>query len=50
VPKGELLGALLAYRTLYYLVPLIVASVTYVFVEARAKALAHDPLRPPDLR
>jgi len=46
MPKGELLGALLAYRTLYYLIPLIVASVTYLYVEARAKALAHDPLRP----
>ncbi|KQV99534.1 lysylphosphatidylglycerol synthase domain-containing protein [Rhizobacter sp. Root1221] len=39
VPKGELLGALLAYRAVYYLGPLIVATVTFLFVEARAKAL-----------
>lgn len=43
VPKGELLGALLAYRTLYYLGPLIVATATYLFVEARAKALRNAP-------
>lgn len=39
VPKGELLGALLAYRAVYYLGPLIVATATFLFVEARAKAL-----------
>jgi len=43
VPKGELLGALLAYRAIYYLVPLSVATVAYLFVESRAKALAEDP-------
>lgn len=38
VPKGELLGALLAYRAVYYLGPLLLATVAYLAVEARAKA------------
>lgn len=39
VPKGELLGALLAYRAVYYLGPLVLATAAYLLVEARAKAL-----------
>lgn len=39
VPQGKLLGALLAYRALYYLLPLIVASLFYVVTELRAKRL-----------
>jgi hypothetical protein len=37
LPPAELLGALLAYRALYYLVPLGVASVAYAVTEARAR-------------
>ena len=37
LPLGQLLAALLTYRALYYLAPLVAASVLYVLVEARAK-------------
>lgn len=37
VPKHELLGALLAYRAIYYLLPLGAALVVYLVMEARAK-------------
>lgn len=39
VPEGKLLGALLAYRAIYYLLPLIVASLFYVATELRARRL-----------
>lgn len=35
--QGTLVAALLAYRTLYYLIPLIVAVITYLVLEKRAK-------------
>ncbi|WP_295984111.1 lysylphosphatidylglycerol synthase domain-containing protein [uncultured Variovorax sp.] len=37
VPQAQLLGALLAYRGLYYLLPLAVAALAYLFTEARAR-------------
>lgn len=37
VPQGELLAALLAYRGLYYLLPLAAAAVLYFFMESRGK-------------
>lgn len=37
MPRHELLAALLAYRALYYLIPLAVATLVYFIVEARAK-------------
>jgi hypothetical protein len=37
VPQAELLGALLAYRAVYYLAPLGVALVLYLLMEARAR-------------
>jgi glycosyltransferase 2 family protein len=40
LPRNELLAALLAYRLLYYLAPLAVATLAYLGVEARAKKLA----------
>jgi len=46
VPHGELLGALFAYRAIYYLAPMIVATAMYLFVEVRAKALAQELARP----
>ena len=36
-PQGALLGALLAYRAIYYLLPLILAALTYVATELRAR-------------
>jgi uncharacterized membrane protein YbhN (UPF0104 family) len=36
VPHHELLGALLAYRALYYLLPLLLAVTMYLVLEARA--------------
>jgi uncharacterized membrane protein YbhN (UPF0104 family) len=39
VPQATLLGALLAYRGLYYLLPLAVALVAYLVTEARARRL-----------
>jgi uncharacterized membrane protein YbhN (UPF0104 family) len=39
VPKATLLGALLAYRGLYYLLPLAIALVAYLATEARARRL-----------
>jgi uncharacterized membrane protein YbhN (UPF0104 family) len=42
MPKSELLAALLMYRAIYYLIPLMVATVVYLLVEARAKAIARS--------
>ena len=39
VPQGQLLGALLAYRAIYYLAPLGVATVAYAITEARARSM-----------
>ncbi|MET3494011.1 lysylphosphatidylglycerol synthase domain-containing protein [Variovorax boronicumulans] len=39
VAEAKLLGALLAYRGLYYLLPLMVALVAYLVTELRAKRL-----------
>jgi uncharacterized membrane protein YbhN (UPF0104 family) len=35
--QGELLAALLAYRVIYYLAPLVVAGILYFVVSARAR-------------
>lgn len=40
VPPTELLAALLTYRAIYYLGPLLVATLIYLLVEARAKKAA----------
>jgi hypothetical protein len=37
IPEGQLLGALLGYRAIYYIVPLMAASVMYLVMEARAR-------------
>ena len=37
VGREELIGALLGYRALYYIVPLIIAAVLYLAMELRAK-------------
>ncbi len=38
VPHAQLLGALLAYRALYYIAPLIIASLGYAALESRIRA------------
>jgi len=37
VPEGRLLGALLGYRAIYYILPLIAATLLYFVMEARAR-------------
>lgn len=37
VPRNELLGALLAYRAIYYLLPLIAALAVYLVIDAHAR-------------
>jgi glycosyltransferase 2 family protein len=39
LPRHELLAALVAYRVIYYLLPLALASALYFLMEARAKKL-----------
>lgn len=39
VPQGQLLAVLLAYRAIYYLLPLVLATVGYAFTEAHARRL-----------
>ncbi|MFB4390671.1 MULTISPECIES: lysylphosphatidylglycerol synthase domain-containing protein [unclassified Pseudomonas] len=39
VGQGSLVAALLGYRSLYYLIPLVLAVVTYLVLEKRAKAM-----------
>lgn len=50
VPRHELLGALLAYRALYYLLPLLLATVLYLLMEARARARPGTRLESPHQR
>ena len=40
VPEGRLLAALLGYRAIYYIVPLMAASLLYLAMEIHAKRLA----------
>jgi uncharacterized membrane protein YbhN (UPF0104 family) len=40
VSEGRLIGALLGYRAIYYIVPLMVAGVLYLFMEAHARQRA----------
>lgn len=37
--KGQLLAALIGYRVIYFLIPLVLALVVYVVLEKRAKAM-----------
>jgi len=37
--QGSLVAALLGYRALYFLLPLLIASVAYLILEKRAKHL-----------
>ncbi len=40
MPVHQLLAALVAYRVIYYLMPLVIATLAYLVTEARAKSLA----------
>ncbi|TFZ06760.1 UPF0104 family protein [Ramlibacter henchirensis] len=40
VPEGQLLAALLTYRALYYIAPLLIAAAVYLLVEARVRKTA----------
>lgn len=42
VPEGQLLGALLGYRALYYIGPLLAAALLYLAVEVKARR--HAPI------
>ena len=42
LPVHDLLAALVAYRVVYYLLPLGAAALLYAVMEARAKKLPHD--------
>lgn len=37
VPHGLLLAALIVYRALYYLIPLMIGSISYFVLEAQGK-------------
>lgn len=41
MPRHELLAGLLAYRVVYYLIPLFIAAVIYLVMESRAKKMGH---------
>ncbi|MDQ3058909.1 MAG: lysylphosphatidylglycerol synthase domain-containing protein [Pseudomonadota bacterium] len=49
IPVHDVLAALVAYRIVYYLVPLGLAALIYLFMEARTRQSAHPgaPRRPP---
>jgi hypothetical protein len=38
MPRAEMLGALLTYRAIYYLAPLLIAAVVYASLEVRSSA------------
>ncbi|MBI5278917.1 MAG: UPF0104 family protein [Burkholderiales bacterium] len=42
LPEGQLLGALLGYRALYYMVPLAIASLLYLRMELAARRLQKE--------
>jgi uncharacterized membrane protein YbhN (UPF0104 family) len=43
IPEGQLLAALLTYRAIYYITPLLIAAGLYLFVEARARTTNPPP-------
>jgi uncharacterized membrane protein YbhN (UPF0104 family) len=46
IPTHQLLAALVAYRVIYYLAPLVIATMAYLVTEARAKSLARTKTGP----
>lgn len=47
IDKSELLAGLIAYRALYFLLPLSIALVVYLWMEKAGKARQHDRSRDP---
>jgi uncharacterized membrane protein YbhN (UPF0104 family) len=47
IPEGQLLAALLTYRAIYYIGPLLVAAALYLFVEARVRKTNPAPAQSP---
>lgn len=47
IPEGQLLAALLGYRAIYYIVPLMAAALLYLVMEAHARQRRPDPVRYP---
>ena len=45
MPEHELLAALVAYRVIYYITPLVIATVVYVGLEAQAKRVKRQRRR-----
>ena len=45
VSPGQLIGALLGYRAVYYILPLLIASALYLWLEFNAKHHRHHVLR-----
>jgi uncharacterized membrane protein YbhN (UPF0104 family) len=45
IPEGRLLAALLGYRAIYYIVPLMAATVMYLVMEAHARQRRRKPLK-----
>ena len=43
MPRHELLAGLVAYRVVYFLVPLLLAVLVYLLMEARAKKATRPP-------
>ena len=43
VPESRLIAALLGYRALYYIAPLLIAGVLYVVIETHAKRIRPSP-------
>jgi uncharacterized membrane protein YbhN (UPF0104 family) len=43
VSEGRLIAALLSYRAIYYIAPLMVASLVYLVMEIHARRLARQP-------
>jgi len=46
VSEGQLIGALLVYRAIYYIVPLAIAAVVYLFMELHARKKRVSARRP----
>ena len=47
MPRHELLAGLVAYRVVYYLIPLAIAAVIYLVMETRAKRMPQPARQPP---
>jgi len=46
VPVPQLVGALLGYRAIYYIAPLVVAALLYLVMEVHARSLVREGTGP----